>query len=47
MNSTARNLLSSAYIRLGVRSRTTAVSKARQLGLITPPDDKILQKQMN
>jgi two-component system, NarL family, nitrate/nitrite response regulator NarL len=35
-NSTLRNLLSGAYIKLGVRSRNAAVSKARQLGLITP-----------
>lgn len=35
-NSTVRNLLSGAYIRLGVHSRTAAIEKARQLGLITP-----------
>jgi hypothetical protein len=35
MNSTARNLLSGAYLRLGVRNRAAAVAKARQLGLIT------------
>src|SRR5574341_1154389 len=35
-NSTVRNLLSSAYLRLGVRSRASAVEKARELGLITP-----------
>jgi len=35
-NSTVRNLLSDAYLRLGVRSRTAAIAKARQLGLITP-----------
>jgi len=35
-NSTARNLLSAAYLRLGVNNRTAAISKARQLGLITP-----------
>ena len=34
MNSTARNLLSGAYLRLGVRNRASAVSRARQLGLI-------------
>ncbi|HLE27846.1 MAG TPA: response regulator transcription factor [Anaerolineales bacterium] len=34
-NSTLRNLLSTAYFRLGVSHRTTAVAKARQLGLIT------------
>ena len=35
-NSTVRNLLSGAYLRLGVRTRTAAVAKARQLGLISP-----------
>lgn len=35
-NSTIRNLLSGAYIKLGVRTRGSAVSKARQMGLITP-----------
>ncbi len=35
-NSTMRNLLSEAYLRLNVRSRTSAIAKARQLGLITP-----------
>lgn len=35
-NSTVRNLLSSAYIRLGVRTRAAAIDKARALGLITP-----------
>ena len=35
-NSTVRNLLSSAYVRLGVHSRTAAIEKARKLGLITP-----------
>lgn len=35
-NSTIRNLLSGAYIKLEVRTRIAAVSKARQLGLITP-----------
>jgi DNA-binding NarL/FixJ family response regulator len=36
-NSTVRNLLSGAYIKLGVRTRTAAIAKARNLGLITPP----------
>ena len=38
-NSTVRNLLSGAYLRLGVHSRPAAVAKARQRGLITsdPP----------
>lgn len=35
-NSTLRNLLSSAYIRLGVRTRAAAIDKARETGLITP-----------
>jgi two-component system nitrate/nitrite response regulator NarL len=35
-NSTVRNLLSSLYLRLGVHSRTAAVEKAREMGLITP-----------
>ena len=34
--STVRNLLSEAYKRLKVRNRSTAVAKARKLGLITP-----------
>lgn len=35
-NSTIRNLLSGAYIKLGVQTRIAAVTKARQMGLITP-----------
>jgi DNA-binding NarL/FixJ family response regulator len=35
-NSTLRNLLSGAYMRLNVRSRTAAVDQARRLGLIAP-----------
>lgn len=35
-NSTIRNLLSSAYLRLGVHTRLAAVTKARDLGIITP-----------
>jgi DNA-binding NarL/FixJ family response regulator len=35
-NSTVRNLLSSLYLRLNVHSRTAAVEKAREKGLITP-----------
>ncbi len=34
-NSTARNLLSGAYLKLGVRTRAAAIARARQLGLIT------------
>lgn len=41
-NSTVRNLLSSAYLKLGVQTRAAAVAKARQLGLITP-DSTFLQ----
>jgi len=37
-NSTMRNLLSEAYLRLGVTNKTAAVLKARELGLITPLD---------
>lgn len=33
-NSTVRNLLSSAYIRLGVGNRAAAIARARQLGII-------------
>jgi DNA-binding NarL/FixJ family response regulator len=35
-NSTFRNLLSGAYVRLNVHTRTAAIARARQLGLITP-----------
>jgi two-component system nitrate/nitrite response regulator NarL len=35
-NSTVRNLLSNLYMRLGVHSRTAAVEKAREMGLVTP-----------
>ena len=35
-NSTVRNLLSSIYLKLGVRSRTAAVEKAREIGIVTP-----------
>ncbi len=34
-NSTVRNLLSSAYMRLGVHTRVAAIAKARQLGILT------------
>ena len=42
-NSTVRNLLSSAYLRLGVHSRPAAIAIARQQGLITP-DPPVLTK---
>jgi two-component system response regulator DesR len=35
-NSTLRNLLSGAYLKLGVQTRAAAVDKARQMGIITP-----------
>ena len=35
-NSTIRNLLSGAYLKLNVRNRSSAVAKARQMGLIAP-----------
>jgi two-component system nitrate/nitrite response regulator NarL len=35
-NSTVRNLLSGAYVKLGVRTRAAAIAKAQSLGLITP-----------
>jgi DNA-binding NarL/FixJ family response regulator len=35
-NSTLRNLLSSAYLKLGVQTRAAAVARARELGIITP-----------
>ncbi len=37
-NSTVRNLLSGAYVRLAVHNRTAAIAKARELGVITPPE---------
>ncbi|MBM4424279.1 MAG: response regulator transcription factor [Chloroflexi bacterium] len=37
-NSTVRNLLSGAYLRLGVHNRTAAITKARQLGFLTSLD---------
>ena len=44
-NSTVRNLLSGAYLRLGVNSRAAAIAKARQLGLI-PPDSPPMPMQL-
>ena len=38
-NSTVRNLLSGAYLRLGVHNRTAAIARVRQLGII-PQDAK-------
>ena len=37
-NSTVRNLLSSAYIKLKVRNRAAAIAKARTLNIIKPED---------
>jgi DNA-binding NarL/FixJ family response regulator len=41
-NSTLRNLLSGAYLKLGVQTRAAAVARARELGIITP-DSTALQ----
>jgi DNA-binding CsgD family transcriptional regulator len=35
-NSTVRNLLSAAYLKLDVNNRAAAIARAQQLGLITP-----------
>lgn len=35
-NSTARNLLSAAYLKLGVHNKAAAIAKARQMGVIAP-----------
>ena len=35
-NSTVRNLLSAAYLKLDVNTRAAAIARAQQLGLITP-----------
>lgn len=43
-NSTTRNLLSNAYIRLGVHSRVAAIEKARELGLIQPHPPGVAKK---
>lgn len=39
--STMRNLLSGAYIRLGVRTRAAAITKAIQVGLIPAPQQPV------
>jgi len=46
-NSTVRNLLSSAYVRLGVRTRIAAITKAQELGLLTPPDTDVDMSQFD
>jgi DNA-binding NarL/FixJ family response regulator len=45
--STLRNLLSGSYLKLNVRTRSAAVAKARQMGLISPeiPDINIKEIQ--
>src|SRR6185436_2796561 len=40
-NSTMRNLLSSAYLKLGVPNRSAAIAKARTMGMITPPAQEL------
>lgn len=40
-NSTVRNLLSNAYLRLGVHSRAAAIARAQQLGLLVSPPTEI------
>jgi two-component system nitrate/nitrite response regulator NarL len=40
-NSTLRNLLSSAYVRLGVRTRVAAIAKAQELGLLAAPHEDL------
>ncbi len=37
--STLRNLLSGAYLRLGVRTRAAAIARAHQLGILPEPPD--------
>jgi DNA-binding NarL/FixJ family response regulator len=40
-SSTLRNLLSGAYLKLGVRTRAAAIAKARQMELITPEGSSV------
>jgi two-component system nitrate/nitrite response regulator NarL len=40
-SSTLRNLLSGAYLKLGVRNRAAAIAKARQMELITPESSSV------
>lgn len=40
-NSTVRNLLSGAYLRLGVHNRSAAISKAKRLGIISPDQEPL------
>ena len=41
--STLRNLLSSSYLRLGVRTRAAAIAKAHQLGILPVEPEHGLQ----
>jgi DNA-binding NarL/FixJ family response regulator len=41
-NSTVRNLLSGAYVKLDVHNRSAAIARARQLGLITRENPQYL-----
>jgi two-component system nitrate/nitrite response regulator NarL len=43
-NSTVRNLLSGAYLRLSVHNRAAAIAKARELGIITPHEPQHLRE---
>jgi two-component system, NarL family, nitrate/nitrite response regulator NarL len=40
-NSTVRNLLSAAYLKLGVHNRAAAIAKARETGVITPNQSEL------
>ena len=40
-NSTIRNLLSAAYLKLGVHNRAAAIAKARETGVITPNQSEL------
>ncbi len=40
-NSTVRNLLSTAYLKLGVHNRAAAIAKARDTGVITPNQSEL------
>jgi DNA-binding NarL/FixJ family response regulator len=44
-SSTLRNLLSGAYLRLGVRTRAAAIAKASKLGLIPPTDQALPENE--
>jgi len=43
--STLRNILSSAYARLGVRTRSAAIEKVRQLGIVPSPKKPSLDEE--